>query len=284
VTLRSVTREIRRHLLIYAGLAPFVVFAIFPVYWMAITAFKQDADLYRKGVAPFWFHLPPTLEHFTRLFTHTYFVTQLANTLQLAILVVGITMLTAVPAGYALARLRLPGSENIAIAIFVTYLVPGVILFLPLARVVGALGLFDSWWALVVVYPGFTIPFCTWKMMGYFKTVPLEIEEAAWVDGCGRAGGLWRVVLPVSRPGLAITAIFTFTLSMQEFLYPVVYVAPRDQQVVTVGLATALIRGDIFYWGSLMAGGLLIGIPVAILYYLVLDHFIQGLTGAGTGP
>jgi len=284
VTLRSVTREIRRHLLIYAGLAPFVVFAIFPVYWMAITAFKQDADLYRKGVAPFWFHLPPTLEHFTRLFTHTYFVTQLANTLQLAILVVGITMLTAVPAGYALARLRLPGSQNIAIAIFVTYLVPGVILFLPLARVVGALGLFDSWWALVVVYPGFTIPFCTWKMMGYFKTVPLEIEEAAWVDGCGRAGGLWRVVLPVSRPGLAITAIFTFTLSMQEFLYPVVYVAPRDQQVVTVGLATALIRGDIFYWGSLMAGGLLIGIPVAILYYFVLDHFIQGLTGAGTGP
>ena len=284
MTLRSVTREIRRHLLIYAGLAPFVVFAIFPVYWMAITAFKQDADLYRKGVAPFWFHLPPTLEHFTRLFTHTYFVTQLANTLQLAILVVGITMLTAVPAGYALARLRLPGSENIAIAIFVTYLVPGVILFLPLARVVGALGLFDSWWALVVVYPGFTIPFCTWKMMGYFKTVPLEIEEAAWVDGCGRAGGLWRVVLPVSRPGLAITAIFTFTLSMQEFLYPVVYVAPRDQQVVTVGLATALIRGDIFYWGSLMAGGLLIGIPVAILYYFVLDHFIQGLTGAGTGP
>ena len=284
MTLRRVTREIRRHLLIYAGLAPFVVFAIFPVYWMAITAFKQDADLYRKGVAPFWFHLPPTLEHFTRLFTHTYFVTQLANTLQLAILVVGITMLTAVPAGYALARLRLPGSQNIAIAIFVTYLVPGVILFLPLARVVGALGLFDSWWALVVVYPGFTIPFCTWKMMGYFKTVPLEIEEAAWVDGCGRAGGLWRVVLPVSRPGLAITAIFTFTLSMQEFLYPVVYVAPRDQQVVTVGLATALIRGDIFYWGSLMAGGLLIGIPVAILYYFVLDHFIQGLTGAGTGP
>jgi len=284
VTLRSVTREFRRHLLIYAGLAPFVVFAIFPVYWMAITAFKQDADLYRKGVAPFWLHLPPTLEHFSRLFTHTYFVTQLANTLQLAILVVGITMLTAVPAGYALARLRLPGSENIAIAIFVTYLVPGVILFLPLARVVGALGLFDSWWALVVVYPGFTIPFCTWKMMGYFKTVPLEIEEAAWVDGCGRAGGLWRVVLPVSRPGLAITAIFTFTLSMQEFLYPVVYVAARDQQVVTVGLATALIRGDIFYWGSLMAGGLLIGIPVAILYYFVLDHFIQGLTGAGTGP
>jgi len=276
----GVAREIRRHLLIYVGLAPLVTFAIFPVYWMAITAFKQDADLYRVGAAPFWFHLPPTLEHFTRLLTRTYFVTQLANTLQLAICVVAITLLTAVPAGYALARLRLPGSENISIAIFVTYLVPGIVLFLPLARVVGALGLFDSWWALVVVYPGFTIPYCAWKMMGYFKTVPLEIEEAAWVDGCSRARGLWRVVLPVSRPGLAITAIFAFTLSMQEFLYPVVYVASRDEQVVTVGLATALIRGDIFYWGSLMAGGLLVGLPIAVVYTFVLDHFIQGLTGA----
>ena len=281
--MQDLTPKIRRHLLIYAGLAPFVVFAIFPIYWMAISAFKQDADLYRVGAAPFWFHLPPTLEHFTRLFTHTYFVTQLANTLQLGVSVVAITMLTAVPAGYALARLRLPGSENIGIAIFLTYLVPGIILFLPLARVVGALGLFDSWWALVVVYPGITIPFCTWQMMGYFKTVPLEIEEAAWVDGCGRAGGLWRVVLPVSRPGLGITAIFTFTLAMQEFLYAVVYVAPRDQMVVTVGLATTLIRGDIFYWGSLMAGGLIIAIPVAILYNFVLDHFIQGLTGSVTG-
>ena len=281
--MRSATREIRRHLLIYAGLAPFVVFAVFPIFWMAITAFKQDADLYRVGAAPFWFHLPPTLEHFARLFTHTHFVAQLANTLQLAVLVVAITVLTAVPAGYALARLRLPGSENIAIAIFMTYLVPGIILFLPLARVVGALGLFDSWWALVVVYPGITIPFCTWNMMGYFKRVPIEIEEAAWVDGCSRAGGLWRVVLPVSRPGLGITAIFAFTLSMQEFLYAVVYVAPRDQQVVTVGLATNLIRGDIFFWGSLMAGGLIIAIPIAILYNFVLDHFIQGLTGAGTG-
>ena len=268
-----------RHLLIYAGLTPFVVIAVFPIYWMAITAFKQDADLYRMDVVPFWFNLPPTLEHFTRLFTQTYFGPQLANTLQLAACVVTLTMLVSVPAGYALARLRLPGGERLGIAIFLTYLVPQIILFIPLARVVGALGLFDSWWALVVVYPTFTVPFCTWKMLGYFKTVPAEIEEAAWVDGCGRLGGIWRVVLPVSRPGLIITAIFAFSLAMQEYLYAVVYVAPREAKVVTVGLATSLIRGDIFYWGSLMAGGLLVGVPIAILYCAVLDEFIQGLTG-----
>jgi len=278
---RHSVREVRRHVLIYAGLAPFVVIAVFPIYWMAITAFKQDADLYRMDVVPLWFHLPPTLEHFTRLFTHTNFTAQLLNTLQLAALVVAITMLLAVPAGYALARLRLPGAERLGIGIFVTYLVPSIILFIPLARVVGALGLFDSWWALVVVYPGFTIPFCTWKMMGYFKTVPAEIEEAAWVDGCSRRGSLWRIVLPVSRPGLIITAIFAFSLAMQEYLYAVVYVAPRSEQVVTVGLATSLIRGDIYYWGSLMAAGLVVGLPIAILYALVLDEFIQGLTGIG---
>lgn len=272
---------VRRHLLIYAGITPFVVIAVFPVLWMAITAFKQDADLYRMTGVPFWFHLPPTLEHFERLFTQTYFSAQLLNTLQLAASVVMITMVAAVPAGYALTRLRLPGAENLGIAIFATYLVPPIVLFIPLARVVGALGLFDSWWSLVVVYPGFTIPFCTWMMLGYFKTVPAEVEEAAWVDGCGRVSAIWRVVLPASRPGLAICAIFAFSLSMQEYLYAVVYVAPRAEKVVTVGLATALIRGDIFYWGSLMAGALLVGLPVALLYSLVLDHFIQGLTGAG---
>jgi multiple sugar transport system permease protein len=266
--------------LIYAALLPFVVIAVFPIFWMAITAFKQDADLYRRDANPFWFHRPPTLQHFELLFTQTYFLQQLTNTVMLATCVVAVTMLTAIPAGYALARLRLPGAQDIGIAIFAIYLVPQIILFIPLAKVVGALVLFDSWWALVVVYPTFTIPFCTWKMMGYFKTVPPEIEEAAWVDGCTRTSGIWHVILPVSRPGMVITAIFAFSLSMQEFLYAVVYVAPRAEKVVTVGLATALIRGDIFYWGSLMAGALVVGVPIAILYNFVLDHFIQGLTGA----
>ncbi len=273
-------RKIRRHLLIYAGLAPFVVIALFPVFWMAITALKEDADLYRMDQVPFWFHLPPTLKNFRILFSHTYFGTWLVNTVLLSACVVLITVVTAVPAGYVLARLRLRGAEGIGIAIFLTYLVPGIVLFLPLARVVGMLGLYDSWWALVVVYPTFTIPFCTWLMMGFFKTLPLEIEEAAWVDGCGLVSGLLRVVLPLSRPAAMITTIFTFTLSMQEVLYAVVYVSARDQQTVTIGLTTSLIRGDIYYWGSLMAAALLVGLPIAIVYVFFIDHFIRGLTGA----
>src|SRR6266852_3489922 len=178
---------------------------------MAITAVKEEADLYRMDQFPLWFHLPPTLKNFRILFAQTNFGTLLVNTLLLSICVVLITVVTAVPAGYVLTRLRLKGAETIGIAIFLTYLVPPIVLFLPLARVVGMLGLWDSWWALVVVYPTFTIPFCTWLIMGFFKTLPREIEEAAWVDGCGVVGGITRVVLPLSRPGIMITTIFAFT-------------------------------------------------------------------------
>ena len=271
-------REIRRHLLIYAGVAPFVVIAVFPVVWMAITAVKEESDLYRMDQFPLWFHLPPTLKNFRILFAQTNFGTLLLNTLLLSVCVVLITVVTAVPAGYALARLRLKG-ETIGIAIFLTYLVPPIVLFLPLARVVGMLGLWDSWWALVVVYPTFTIPFCTWLIMGFFKTLPRELEEAAWVDGCGVVGGIMRVVLPLSRPGIMIATIFAFTLSMQEVLYAVVYVAVRDQKTVTAGISALLIRGDIYYWGSLMAGALLVGLPIAILYMFYIDHFVRGLIG-----
>jgi len=282
VALRARRRR-ARHLLIYAGLAPFVVVAVFPIFWMAITAFKEEADLYRMDLVPFWFHSAPTLKNFRILFTQSYFPRWFVNTMLLSICLVTITLLTAVPAAYALSRLRLPGGHNLGIAMFMTYLVPPIILFLPLARVVGSLGLFDSWWALVLVYPTFTIPFCTWLLTGFFKTLPKEIEEAAWVDGCGLVGGVLRVVLPLARPGLAIAAIFSFTLAMQDSLYAVVYVAPRDQTTVTVGVATALIRGDVYYWGSLMlmAAGLIVGLPVAILYNLFLDHFIRGLTATG---
>ena len=278
---RGTRQQLWRHLLIYAGVTPFVVAAVFPVFWMAITAFKDDADLYRMDQMPFWFHVGPTLKHFRFLFTHSNFPVWFVNSVLLAICLCVITLITAVPAAYALARLRLPGSGNLGIAMFMTYLVPPTVLFLPLARVVGALGLFDSWWALVVVYPTFTIPFCTWMLMGFFKTLPREIEEAAWLDGCGLVGGVIRVVLPLTGHGVAIAAIFTFTLAMQDVLYAAVYVAPRDQMTVTVGLAMALIRGDIYYWGSLMAAGLLVGLPVAILYNVFLDHFIRGLTATG---
>jgi len=273
-------KEIRRHVLIYLGLVPFLVIAVFPIVWMGITAIKQDADLYLQGANPFWFNLPPTLKNFEILFFQTSYKDWIINTMSVAFWVSTITLLAAVPAGYALARLRLPFAENLGIGIFMTYLVPGIILFIPLARVVSGLDLQDSWWSMVVVYPTFTIPFCTWLLMGFFKTVPFEIEEAAMIDGCGQAGALVRVVLPVSWPGLITAIIFSFTLSMQDFLYALAFVSVSDQKPVPVGVATELIRGDIYFWGSLMAGALLVGVPVAIVYNLFLDRFISGITGA----
>src|SRR5499427_1100355 len=193
-------KAVRRTSLIYLGLTPFLVIAVFPIFWMVVTALKQEPDLYRMDVVPFWFHLPPTLKNFDFLFHRTSYGDWIVNTMLVAFWVSGITLLTAVPAGYALARLRLPFAENMGIGIFMTYLVPGMILFIPLARVVSALDLQDSWWSMVVVYPTITIPFCTWLLMGFFKTVPMEMEEAARVDGCGYLGALLRVVLPVSIP------------------------------------------------------------------------------------
>src|SRR5262247_3562947 len=273
-------KEIRRHVWIYAAITPYVVIAIFPIYWMALTALKQDPDLYRMDQFPLWFHLPPTWKNFSYLFYSTNYGAWIVNTMSIAAWVAVITLLIAVPAGYALARLRIPGSENLGIAVFMTYLVPPIILFIPLARVVSTLDLQDSWWALVLVYPTITIPFCTWLLMGFFKTVPFEIEEAAMVDGCGQLGALCRVVLPVSWPGLITAVIFSFTLSMQDFLYALAFVSISEQKPVPLGVATELIRGDVFFWGSLMAGALLVGVPVAIIYNLFLDKFITGITGA----
>jgi multiple sugar transport system permease protein len=271
-------RRMVRHIGIYAGLTPFLLSALLPIVWMTITAFKDEHELYRMQF-PLWFHLAPTLKHFRLLFTQTWFGTWAMNTAIVSAAVVGITVVLVVPAAYALARLRLPGAGWLGVAIFMTYLVPPIILFLPLAPVVARLSLMDSWWALVVLYPSFTIPFCTWLMMGFFRGVPREVEEAAWIDGCGVMGGLLRVVLPLSLPGMATTAIFAFTLSMQEYLYAAVFSAPVEQKVITVGLPTMLIRGDIFFWGALMAGALLTGVPAAVAFNVVLDRFVQGLTG-----
>ncbi len=274
------SKEIRRHVGIYVGLLPFLVIAVFPIFWMLVTALKQEPDLYRMDVMPFWFHLPPTLKNFEFLFQRTSYGDWIVNTMATAFWVSAITLATAVPAGYALARLRLPFAENLGIGIFMTYLVPGIVLFIPLARAVSALNLQDSWWSIVVVYPTITIPFCTWLLMGFFKTVPFEIEEAAMVDGCGQLGALVRVVLPVSWPGIITAVIFSFTLSMQDFLYSLAFISVSDQKPVPLGVATELIRGDVYFWGSLMAGALLVGVPVAIVYNLFLDKFISGITGA----
>ena len=262
-----------------AALVGVLVFAAFPFYWMIITAFKQDSDLYNVDSNPFLFNESPTLEHVRLLFTQTAFVQWIENSLIIGLTVVLITLLTAVPAGYSLARMNGSKAENLGIGIFLTYLVPPTLLFLPLSRVVSLMGLQDSLWSLVLIYPTFTIPFCTWLMMGFFKSVPRAIEEAAVVDGCSLAGAFFKVILPVSLPGILTTIIFTFTLTMQEFIYALTFISSENQVPVTLGVATDLVRGDIFYWGSLMAAALIASVPFAILYNLFLDRFIMGITG-----
>jgi multiple sugar transport system permease protein len=275
----SMLRVVRKRALIYAGLTFYAVIAGLPVYWMVVTTFKADRDLYNLQNFPLWFNQAPTLDHLNLLFNKTGFNHWLLNTAIVAVAVVAITLAVAVPAGYALARLRFPGSESMSVGIFLTYLIPTSLLFLPLVKVIAGLGLFDKLGSLIIAYPTFTIPFCTWLMAGFFKTLPVEIEEAAMVDGCSRIGAIPRVVLPLSIAGMLTVAIFAFTLSMQDFIYALSFVSSSDEKVVTIGVATELIRGDVFFWGSLMAGALIAGVPVAILYSFFLDYFVKGITG-----
>jgi len=263
---------------LYLSVAWFTFFSAFPFVWMAITAFKRNSDLYAIKNNPFLFNAPPTLEHMRLLFEETLFSRWLWNTGFVAAVVVVITLVAAVPAGYSLARLTGRWGRRLGMGIFLTYLVPPSLLFIPLARVVATLRLQDNLWALVLVYPSFTIPFCTWLLMGFFKSIPHELEEAAMVDGCTRLGALRRVVLPISVAGLLTVIIFAFTLSMQEFVYALTFVSPSAAKTVGIGVPTDLIRGDVFYWGSLMGGALVASIPAAVLYSLFLDRFIAGLT------
>jgi multiple sugar transport system permease protein len=263
----------------FGAVAFFVILAAFPFYWMLITSFKTNSDLYNVTNIPFWFNDPPTLEHFRYLFEQTLFARWLWNSLIIGLCVVAITLVTAVPAAYSLARLTGRTGETLGIGIFLTYLVPPTLLFLPLSRVIAHLGLQNSMWSLVLVYPTFTIPFCTWLLMGFFKAMPPEIEEAAIVDGCSLFGAFFKMTIPLSLPGILTSVIFTFTLTLQEFVYALVFISSSDQKPITLGVATDLIRGDIFYWGEIMAGALIASIPVAIAYNVFLDRFIAGITG-----
>jgi len=263
----------------YSAVVVLVTFAAFPFYWMLITTFKTDGDLYDLKSNPYWFNAAPTLEHIKYLFEETLFVQWIWNSALIGVCVVAITLLIALPAGYSLARMPGRTAESLGIGIFLTYLVPPTLLFLPLSRVVASFGLQDSLWSLVLVYPTFTIPFCTWLFMGFFKSVPREIEEAAIVDGCTVLGAFVKTVLPLSVPGILTVVIFAFTLTMQEFVYALTFISASDEKPVTLGVATDLIRGDIFYWGELMGAALIASVPVAIAYNLFLDRFISGITG-----
>jgi multiple sugar transport system permease protein len=263
-------------------LAAYTLLTVFPFYWMIITTFKQNSDLYSETNNPLWFNAPPTLDNVLYLLEQTRFLTWMLNSLIIGVGVVIITLVTAVPAGYALARLRLPGAEHLGIAIFATYLVPPTLIFIPLTRVVHTLGLQNTIWSLILVLPTISIPFSVWLLMGFFKNVPFEIEEAALVDGATRSQAVFRVVLPISRAGLAAAGMFAFAISLQAFLYPLVFTSSTAVKPVTLGVVTDLIRGDLFYWGSLMAGALLAGLPVAILFNYFLDDFVEGITAGSS--
>jgi multiple sugar transport system permease protein len=260
----------------------FTLFAVFPFYWMVVTAFKQNRDLYvgatNTAHNPFIFNAPPTLDHVRLLFAKTLFPTWLSNSLLVGLAVVAITLALAVPAGYSLARLTGRWGERLSIGIFLTYLVPSTLLFIPFSRLVSLMGLQNSLWSLVIFHPTFTVPFCTWLLMGFFKSLPREMEESAMVDGCSRVGAIVRVVLPLAVPGLLTVVIFAMTLVIQEFVYSLTFISSVEKMTVSVGVPVALIRGDVYYWGSLMAACLVTSIPLAIVYNFFLDRFIAGFT------
>jgi multiple sugar transport system permease protein len=245
---------------------------------MLITTFKQDADLYNRSNNPFIFNSAPTLEHLQYLFNETLFLKWLFNTAWVGTLVVIITLVLAIPAGYSLVRLGGRWGEKLGIGIFLTYLVAPTILFIPMSRVVAKLGLQDSLWSLVLVFPSFTVPFSIWLLMGFFKAIPPDLEEAAMIDGYSRFGAFVRMVIPISTSGILTVVIFSFTLVVQEYIYTLTFVTTAASYTVSVGLPTFLVHGDVYNWGGLMAGCLIASLPVVIVYNFFVDRFISGYT------
>ena len=271
-----------KRIALYAAALAFMVFAGFPFYWMFITTFKQNRDLYVGASdvkhVPWIFNDPPTLEHVRLLLGQTAFPRWVLNTLLVVVAVAVITVAVAVPAGYSLARLAGRWGERLGMGIFFTYLIPPTLLFIPFSRLIALLGLNNSLGALILIYPTMTIPFCTWLVMGFLRSVPWEIEEQAMIDGYSRLEVILRVAPRLIMPGILTVVVFTFTLVMQEFVYALTFLSSVDKMTVSLGVPIALVRGDVYHWGSLMAAALFTSIPLAIVYNLFIDRFIQGFT------
>jgi multiple sugar transport system permease protein len=271
-------RTVRGRVAIYLLAIGFAVFSGFPFLWAALTMVRQDSDLYVTTHNPFVLAKPPTLSHITDLLRNTPYLHFILNNVVIGLATVVITLALSLPAAYALARLSGRWGEKVGIAIFLTYLVPPTLLFLPLSRLITVIGLQDSIWSLVVVYPGFTIPLSTWLLMGFLRSIPRDIEEQAQVDGYSRVEAVVRTVFPLALPGIFTVVVFTFTLTMQDFIYALAFVSSSSSMTVSVGVPTVLIRGDVFYWQSLMASAIIVAIPVALLYNVFLGRFIRGFT------
>jgi multiple sugar transport system permease protein len=278
VGVRSRGARLRSTVFGYANIIPFVAFAVFPFYYMVITSLKKDAELYNLQSVPFLIQSGVIADHYRYLFFRTEFLTWMTNSLIISVISTSVSVVIAILAGYSLARLRYRGVAAFGTAVFITYLVPPTLLFLPLSQVVVWLGLSDSIWSLIVTYPTFLVPFSTWLLMGYFRTIPREVEECALVDGATRMQTLSRIVLPMAIPGIVCVILFGFTLTWNEFTYALTFVSQTASKTAVVGVTADLIRGDIFYWGSLMAGAVLASLPIVVIYVWFLDYYVSGLT------
>jgi multiple sugar transport system permease protein len=276
----------KRSVYFHAPLGFFIIILLFPFYWMIITTIRPDGELYRpwnaKNYNPFWTN-NPTFEHVRLLLEDTLFPTWLWNTMVISLASTAISLVCGVFAGYALSRLKFRFAGTLGTGIFITYLVPQTLLFIPLADTIRNFHLGDTPWALILTYPTFLIPFSTWLMMGYFKAIPKELEECARIDGASRWQAMLYIILPVAVPGILSAGIFAFTLSWNEFIYALVFISSSEQKTVAVGVVSELVRGDVFYWGSLMAGALLGSVPVAVIYSFFVEHYVAGLTGSVKG-
>jgi multiple sugar transport system permease protein len=272
----------KRLIVFYIPLFMFVFAMLFPFYWMLITSLKPDQELYNVRIPPFIVQ-EPTLEHWELLFTNTLFIDWAWNTLWIACASTAISLFAGVLAGYSLSRLTFRGSTTFGIAIFITYLVPPTLLFIPLTGVVANFGLMNTSWSLIFTYPTFLVPFSTWLLMGYFKTIPKELEECARIDGATRLQAMLKIVLPLGLPGILSAGIFSFTLSWNEFLYALVFISSPENKTIPVGVTSELIKGDVFFWGALMAGALFGSVPVAFVYSFFVEHYVSGMTGAVKG-
>lgn len=270
-------KRVTKRAVLWLGIVVFLVITGFPVYWMIITTFMSDQQLYNPTSFRLW-DLPFVFDHVTYLFTQTDYLRWLGNTYLIGAVDAAFTLALGIPAAYGLARMHLRGANTIAALLFMTYLISPSLLFIPLSKVLATLGLINSDWGLMLIYPTITVPFCTWLLTGFFAALPKDIEDAARIDGCGTWHAVVRVILPLSQAGILTVVIFAFTLTMQDFLYMLSYISSGPLKPVNLGVVTELIRGDNYYWGSLMAGALIAGLPVAFIYNLFLDKFVSGLT------
>ena len=269
----------RRIVTVYVPIGAFLIVLLFPFYWMVITTLKPDQELLSREGNPFWV-MNPTLAHIKKLLFDTSYPDWLWNTVLISVVATALSLFASVLAAYSIERLRFKGSRYIGMSIFLAYLVPPSILFIPLATIINQLGLFDTRLALILTYPTFLVPFCTWLLMGYFKSIPFELEECALIDGASRLQILIKIILPLAVPGLISAGIFAFTLSWNEFIYALTFISSSEVKTVPVAVITELVEGDVYHWGSLMAGALLGSLPVAVLYSFFVEYYVSGLTGA----